>query len=213
MSPESEFDPIPTRESLLKALKEFDQAGWRRFFDTYWKLIYRVARAAGLSHCESEEVVQLTVISVARLMPEFKYRPAAEGGSFKSWLLRQTKWRIGDRFRAIKLNQRHLSIDASFFEDSGNRRMDEIPDPMSDQLERMWEEDWEKNLVDAALEQVKANVDPKHFQIFYFKSIKNWPALKVARNLKVSLANVYTVTHRITKLVKRKLKELHKYEQ
>ena len=60
-------DFIPTRRSLLTRLKNWDdQESWRVFFDTYWKLIYGVAIEAGLTDTEAQEVVQETVITVAK---------------------------------------------------------------------------------------------------------------------------------------------------
>jgi hypothetical protein len=39
---------IPTREILLNQLRNGkEQDSWPDFFDTYWKLIYGVARRAG----------------------------------------------------------------------------------------------------------------------------------------------------------------------
>src|SRR5437667_12874824 len=92
------FDSIPTRQSLLNRLKDWgDQASWQDFFDTYWQLIYNVAIKAGLSDTEAQEVVQETVIAVAKKIPEFKADPAR--GSFSAWLMRLTRWRIADQFR------------------------------------------------------------------------------------------------------------------
>src|SRR2546429_8519785 len=89
---------IPTRRSLLDRLKNWDdQESWKDFFDTYWKLIYGVALKAGLSDAEAQEVVQETVIAVAKKMGGFEYDP--EIGSFKSWLLHTAQWRISDQFR------------------------------------------------------------------------------------------------------------------
>src|SRR5215510_7750388 len=43
-------DFIPTRHSLLSRLKDYeDQESWRTFFDTYGRLLYRVAAKAGLT--------------------------------------------------------------------------------------------------------------------------------------------------------------------
>lgn len=84
---------IPTRRSLLNRLKDWgDQAGWQEFFDTYWRLVYKVALKAGLTETEAQEVVQETLLEVAKKMPGFNYDPAA--GSFKSWLLHTTRWKI-----------------------------------------------------------------------------------------------------------------------
>src|SRR5712692_9813138 len=91
-------DSIPTRKSLLIRLKDWDdQKSWQEFFDIYWKLIHAVAIQAGLNEAEAQDVVQETVISVAKKMGEFKTDPAF--GSFKSWLLVITRRRIADQFR------------------------------------------------------------------------------------------------------------------
>src|SRR5437870_3033761 len=83
----------PTRSSLIGRLKDWeDQEGWREFFNTYWKLIYATAIKAGLMDAEAQDVVQDTVLSVAKKMRDFKYDPGI--GSFKGWLLQLTRWRI-----------------------------------------------------------------------------------------------------------------------
>src|SRR5579884_3179208 len=88
---------IPTRQSLLSRLKDWDDnESWRVFFDTYWRLIYNAAMKAGLTDAEAQDAVQETVISVMKSISSFKYDPAK--GSFKTWLLRLTQWRILDQF-------------------------------------------------------------------------------------------------------------------
>src|SRR6185503_19449815 len=84
---------LPTRQSLLTRLRDWqDHDGWREFFDTYWRLIYRVARQAGLDDATAQDVVQNTFIYLARRMPNFRYDPAR--GSFKSWLRRVARSRV-----------------------------------------------------------------------------------------------------------------------
>ena len=84
---------IPTRASLLSRIKDWeDRASWQDFFDTYWRLIYGIARKAGLSDAEAQDIVQETVISVAKNVEGFKYDPAV--CSFKTWMLQLTRWRI-----------------------------------------------------------------------------------------------------------------------
>jgi RNA polymerase sigma factor (sigma-70 family) len=82
----------------LNRLRDWeDQVSWREFFDTYWKFIYSVAVRSGLSDQEAEDVVQETVASVARKMPEFVYDPQKR--SFKGWLMHVTRLRIVDSLR------------------------------------------------------------------------------------------------------------------
>ena len=74
---------LPTRRSLLTRLRDCDdQAGWREFFNTYWRIIYNVARKSGLADAEAQDVVQSTFIYLARRMPNFRYDASLNGYIF-----------------------------------------------------------------------------------------------------------------------------------
>jgi len=137
MSPKLERDSIPTRHSLLARMKDWDdQRSWQDFFNTYWRLIYAVAIQSGLTHTEAEEVVQETVISVAKKISDFKNDPAL--GSFKSWLMLITRRRIADQFR-----KRPRSVDFLGGQPDERSRtdvMERVPDPASLSLDAVWEE-------------------------------------------------------------------------
>src|ERR1051325_6025468 len=91
-------DEVPTRYSLLNRLQNWDdQESWKDFFDTYWRLIYTVALKSGLTASEAQDVVQETIISVAKGIHLFELNRAR--GSFKSWLCNLTRWRIKDQLR------------------------------------------------------------------------------------------------------------------
>ncbi len=91
-------DLIPTRRSLVSRLRKWDdQESWQEFFSTYWKLIYSVAIKAGCTDEEAEDVVQETVLSVAKKMDTFRYNP--EVCSFRGWLMHVTRLRITDQLR------------------------------------------------------------------------------------------------------------------
>jgi RNA polymerase sigma factor (sigma-70 family) len=211
-------DFIPTRRSLLSRLKSpDDQESWQEFFDTYSKLIYRVSTKAGLSDAEAQDVVQDTLIVVARKIPDFNYDPAL--GSFKSWLLLITRRRIEKQLKKRLLAKagpgRALSPPTSAAalpprSDPGTRTgtVERIADPKAFDLEKAWNAEWEKNLWDAALGRVKAQVKPKQFQMFDLYVLKEWPVKDVARALGVSVAHVYVNKHRMAALVKKGLAAL-----
>src|ERR1041385_6167299 len=91
-------DLIPTRYSLLSRLQDWDdQESWKDFFDTYWRLIYSVALKSGLTETEAQDLVQETVISLAKDI--HKFQRDRQLGSFKGWLRNITRWRIADRLR------------------------------------------------------------------------------------------------------------------
>src|SRR5215468_8825817 len=90
-------DLIPTRKSLLARLTDWeDKESWRTFFETYWRLIYGFAVGRGLSHQEAQEVVQETVIAVAKNIGKFSYDPQV--CAFKTWLLGVTRSKIANQF-------------------------------------------------------------------------------------------------------------------
>ena len=198
---------IPTRESLLGRMKRWDdQESWRDFFNTYWKLIYRAATKAGLSDAEAQEVVQETVIVVSKKMENFKYDPAKD--SFKGWLLYLTRKQIAMQYR-----KRHHERggDAPRAEAAAfTADLESIPDQADSALERMWDEEWARNLMDAAIAKVKRMVNPKQFQMFNFYVLKQWPVQQVAKTLDVSAARVYLAKHRVSALVKKEIKKLER---
>ena len=193
---------IPTRRTLLSRLRDLDdQASWRDFFDTYWKLIYSTAIKSGLSDADAQDVVQETILTVTRRIPEFKYDPAV--GSFKGWLLHTTRWRILDHLRKQRPDA-PMPADAARDTDL----LTQIPDPEGARIEAAWDAEWQQNLLDAALQRVKRQVNPKHYQVFELYALKEWPAGKVASTLGVNLAQVHLIKHRIGGLIKKEVKRL-----
>ena len=192
---------IQTRKTLLSRLRDLDdQESWRTFFDLYWRLLYNVARHAGLDESGAQEVVQETVIAVARKMPGFQYDPAR--GSFKQWLLRITRCRIADHLRKVYRQPLRADVDPNSL-DADETYADVLGDPAGEQLEHAWEEEWERAMFDAAVARVRREANPKHFQVFDYCVLKGWPASKVAAILGLNAAQVYLAKHRVAQAVKR----------
>ena len=83
-----------------------------------------------------------------------------------------------------------------------------MPDPAGNALEAIWNDEWEKHIVDAALEKVKQQSSAKHYQIFYLQAIKQIKSTKVAETLNINVDQVYLIKHRLTKIFEEALKEL-----
>jgi RNA polymerase sigma factor (sigma-70 family) len=198
---------LPTRRSLITRLKNWnDQEGWREFFETYWKLIYSVAIKSGLTDEEAEDVVQETVVTIAKTMPDFKYDRAK--CRFKTWLMRITRMRIVDQFRKRGPEfARGRRREAASLRTPTEERIADATPPF---VETLWDDEWQKNLVDAAMEKVKRRVKPQHYQIFYLSFVKELKAPNVARTLGVSAAQVYLVKHRVAAQVKRQIQKLER---
>jgi RNA polymerase sigma-70 factor (ECF subfamily) len=196
---------IPTRATLIQRLKNWqDNSSWQDFFDTYWKLIFTVAIQAGLSEVEAQDVVQETMVAVARHMPSFNYDQAH--GSFKAWLLNMTRWRIKDQVR----RRESLAQPPPGREETatGTRTVEKIADPSTEDLNALWNTEWEKNLLEAAITNVKRSMDPQKYQIFDLYVKKEWPAEKVAQAFSINVSQVYLIKHRVGEMIKEEVRRL-----
>jgi RNA polymerase sigma-70 factor (ECF subfamily) len=199
-----------TRRSLLTRLKNWDDSeGWREFFDTYGKLIHRFAMQAGLSDAESQDVVQETLLAVAKQMPGFRYDPVK--GSFRRWLFNQTRWRIADAFR--KRQRADLVQATSDDSSTGTGEMERVPDAAEEKLQASWDSEWRENQLTRALERVKANVSERQYQMFHLFTVQGWSMAEITRTLKVNRAQVYMAKMRVSKLVKAELVALEAGER
>lgn len=201
----SEF--LPTRESLLSRLKNFgDDESWREFFDIYAKLIYTTAVKAGLTDAEAQDAVQETFLSVSKSMPAFQYDP--NRGSFKTYLMRLTRWRIKDQLRKRQGYPQYPLHNAR--ESTATDPVERIADPAGCDPAEVWEEEWEQNLFAVALERIKRRVEPKQYQLFDLSVFQGWSVKKIAATLNISPARVYLAKHRISAALRAEVKALER---
>jgi RNA polymerase sigma-70 factor (ECF subfamily) len=197
-------DPIPTRYSLLSRLQNWeDNESWRDFFDTYWRLIYTVALKSGLSDAEAQEVVQETIICVAKNIQKFKRDRKL--GSFKGWLRNLTHWRIADQLRkrtTVLQGDRALASESLCVE--------EIPEVPGEAVASEWEGEWQRNLLKAALERIRRRVREEQYQLFDLYVVRQWPVDRITQILGVSATRVYLAKHRITRLIQQEVRRLQK---
>ncbi len=199
---------LPTRQTLLTRLRDCqDQAGWREFFDTYWRLIYSVARKSGLNDTEAQDVVQDTFIYLTRRMPRFHYDRAR--GSFKSWLRVVTRSRINVYCRKEKAREELVREPLS--SDPGDDDLpDALPDQAAESQDEVWQLEWEQNLVNTAFRRLRAKVSSQQLLIFRLTTVEELPLAQVAKKLGVSLAQVYLARHRVGKMFKTEVLRLRR---
>jgi RNA polymerase sigma-70 factor (ECF subfamily) len=163
--------------------------------------------------------VQETVIAVAKNISEFKTDPAY--GSFSAWLMQLTRWRIADQWRQRgKVGVQACAPGAEgtlkreLQQDTGSTGpIDRIPDPTGVPLDAVWQEEWEKHLMAAALERVKRRVSPRQFQMFDSHVLQKLPVTQAARMLQASVASVYMAKHRVARLLAKEVRKIKRTGQ
>ena len=202
-APKNNDPMLATRQSLIARLGDLDdRVRWEEFFETYWRLIHSVAMRAGLHDDEAQEVVQETCIAVARNVARYD----SKAGSFKSWLLQMARWRITDQFR--KRDKRRALPSGEDTRATGT--IERLPGSGQAAFTEMWEDEWQRHVLAAALTRMKRRVEAKHYQIFDCVVVKQWTAAKAAKELGVNIAQVYLVKHRLKAMLKKELKEIER---
>jgi RNA polymerase sigma factor (sigma-70 family) len=197
LSPDRE-ELLPTRRSLFDRRRNWEDQ--LRFGVTSLTLTGNSftwgAIKSGLSDFEAEDLVQETVLSVAKKVPEFVYHPVR--CSFKGWLEHVTRLRIMDQ-----LCRRQPAFQQTPAGDADSRRTstaERVPDVAAcAQQDAAWVEEWERNLVDAAMERVKLCVKPEHYRIIHLSAVKGLKTTEVAPMLHVIIGQVYLIRHRLAK--------------
>jgi RNA polymerase sigma-70 factor, ECF subfamily len=196
---------LRTRTTLINRLKNWaDQESWEEFFEIYEKLIHAVAVKSGLTATEAQDVVQETMVSVAKHMPAFKYDRKI--GTFKTWLLTMARWRIVDQLR-----QRHpLSGSREYYKEGANAPppLDNIPDRRSLDPDAQWNAQWKSSLLDVAMTKVKRNLSPQHYQVFDLYVNKEWAPDKIAQRYGIAVGQVYLTKNRVSEAIKKEVERL-----
>jgi RNA polymerase sigma-70 factor (ECF subfamily) len=124
-----------TRASLLFRVKNpRDTQAWSEFYDLYGPLLYRFARAKGLSHDDAEEVQSTCYEQIVRQICHFDYDK--QKGGFKAWLRTLVCRRV------IDLLRKHREPPA----ESQDLKTVLDPDLAPDEL---WEQHWKQLSVTA----------------------------------------------------------------
>jgi RNA polymerase sigma factor (sigma-70 family) len=197
----------PTRATLLARLKDLgDEHSWRQFFEIYHRLIYGRVIHRGLPIEEAEDIVMEIVEGVARRMPVFVYNP--QRCSFKTWLFRIVENRVADHYRrgARGLPPAGMAGDAMAL-------LEEIPDPASLEPDKRWEEAWEDNLIQAALDAVRRRANPRYLQIYLYTEVEGHSVAETARHLQTTASDVSLAKHRIREMLREEGERLRKEEK
>ena len=171
---------LTTTETLLKGLAEGNEGRWARFYRDYAHFLEGfVTRKFPLAHEDAEEIVSDTLIDIAKLMPTYQYDKAKKG-SFHSLLLKIAQNKAIDRLRKLKRTAEELEKFAA------------VPITLS-------EEDWRREIFNAALRRVMADASIQDSTKIAFRRHVQLgeSAAKVAADLGLEVNALYQIKNRM----------------
>jgi RNA polymerase sigma factor (sigma-70 family) len=182
-------NPANTRATLLLRLKSnapVREIAWREFHDLYSPIILGFARKMGARSQDISDVLQDVLVGFFAVAPEFVYDPAK--GRFRGYLKTCT-WRM---FQKRLGNQVHF----------GGRSVEHI-DPDELQVEATWNDIWEREKLQRALNVVRDRylaqpTKARTFRAFEMYVLLERDADAVARELGMSIDSVHQAKARVS---------------
>lgn len=166
-----------TRTSLLIRIKDpRNTQAWAEFHELYAPLLYRYARARGLSHEDAEDVRSTCYEAIVRQMPYFDYDK--QKGGFKAWLRTLVNRRVVDLLR------KHRESPADM------RELEQLPahEPAADE---QWEKHWKQQHLCYFVQQAGMQVSSQTFDAFRLLVEEQLSVPEVCRRLNINANQVY----------------------
>jgi len=190
---------VSTHPSLLERLRDpvNNEAAWRTFLESYKPLIYRWCCRKGLKHHQAEDVTAEVLAKLVPALRTFTYDPARR---FRSWLSEWVNHAIFDIWRRERPTL-PLPDDVQDPDEDGVG-----PGKLPEDLER------ELCLAELVVERVKKLVKPHTWQAFWLTAIQGMRGKDVARELHLTVANVFVARMRVNRLLGREGARLRRAE-
>ena len=190
-----------TRASIFIRLNSADakprEIAWLEFHQRYAPIIAGFARNLGARAQDVDDVIQDVLLGFYGQSPTFVYDPSR--GRFRGYLKVCT-------FRALK---RRMGQNARF----NGVPLDDV-DPESPDVERTWNDAWERESFARAVAQLRREIGlTPRFKAFERHVMEDVPAEQVARELGMHLNSVYRAKQQIADKLKDRLKSMRDREE
>lgn len=183
-----------TPASLLERLRQpFEPEAWERFVALYTPLIYSWGRRVGLSEQDAADLVQDVLVTMLQVLPTFTYDRQQ---SFRRWLWTVTinKWRKNRKVPENRMVQ------------GGDQIAERAA--VDDDLESLWEAEYQQHLVNQALRLVRADFEESTWKACWETVVAERPAAEVAAELGMGVGAVYAAKFRVLNRLRRDLRGL-----
>jgi RNA polymerase sigma factor (sigma-70 family) len=189
-----------TRLSLLQRMnaEQIDELTWQQFFRKYSPFVIMMGKSAGLSRDEIKELWSKVFVEISQKGIGSYDR---EKGSFRSWFKALIK------FRALDLLRKRASAKEIPTEDILTSQENESDSSHPDDE---YEKIWQKMLLYSLVLDLKDELDPIHFQIFFMVVLQGRKPQDVAAVCNVKANTASQIVSRITKKLHESYTELQK---
>lgn len=176
-----------TGTALLDGLHDHgNDSAWTTLVERFHPVLTAFAERAGLSGPDAEDVAQLVLMELARSYAAYDRTK----GRLRQWLFGIARNQIANckRRRAPEHTPQRDTRTTAFF--------DRLPGAPGE-LERAWQVEWDRYVMDRCLDQVREEVTPQTMEAFHQFAVLSRPAAEVARELGMTENAVFGAKRRV----------------
>lgn len=192
-------DPGSTDSGLLERIRTRDEHAWTRLVEVYSPLIYVWCRQCDLQPEDALDVSQQAFHAVSRSISTFSHGKGK--GSFRGWL-----WTI-----TRNLIRNHLTRTLRGPRPQGGTsvqlRLMQEPESLDEESMLNATSSAQCASMHAILDSARADFDDKTWQCFWLVAMEGFSAVEVAERLGMRPAAVRQAKYRISKRLRRDLKD------
>ncbi len=177
-----------TRQSLLLRAQTGETGAWQDLTVLYRPLILAWLNRQGVPVSDVEDLSQEVLLSVVKHLPGFQH--SGQRGAFRSWLRTIVCRRTVDYWRALDVGTRASGGSGAV------AALQLIADPDSE-LNRQWDEEHDRYVVQFLLALVEAEFEPLTLQAFRRLALDGVSGAAAAQELGLSVAAVYVAKSRV----------------
>lgn len=177
-----------TRQSLLVRAQTGETDAWKDLLDLYRPLILGWLNRQGVPAGDLEDLSQEVLLSVVKQLPGFQH--SGQRGAFRSWLRTIACRRTADYWRALDTNIQASGGSGAI------AALQAIADPDSE-LNRQWDEEHDRYVLDCLLDLVEEEFEPITLQAFRRLALDGVSGAEAAQELGLSVSAVYVAKSRV----------------
>jgi RNA polymerase sigma-70 factor (ECF subfamily) len=188
-----------TRQSLLLRAQTGEEHAWKDLTALYRPLIIGWLNRQGVPARDLDDLTQDILVSVVQHLPTFEH--SGRRGAFRSWLRTIVCSRTTDYWRAA--DQATQGSGGS----GATAALQQLADPDSD-LNRRWDEEHDRYVLDCLLDLVQEEFEPTTLQAFRRLALDGVSGAEAARELGLSVAAVYVAKSRVLQRIRQEAEGL-----
>ena len=180
-----------TPPSLLDRIRDHDDSrAWETFCDVYSPMLYDFCRKRGFQADDAADVVQESLLRVAKGILKFDYDPIR--GRFRDWL-----------YTIVRNEIRRMAVRRK--KSYGFAATD---DELAAKEDREWNEHFYDHILKSALDRIRPRFESDTWEAFICVWLNHQPANEVAKQLERTLNFVYLSKSRVIKRLRLEVEQL-----